>query len=32
VSDQLESLARINARIADALSDNLGAARLARTA
>jgi hypothetical protein len=32
VSDQLESLARINARIADALSDNLGGARLARTA
>ncbi|WP_324780231.1 dynamin family protein [Thiobacillus sedimenti] len=32
VSDQLESLARINARIAEALADELGGARLARTA
>ncbi|MHB1187269.1 dynamin family protein [Thiobacillus sp.] len=32
VSDQLDQLARINARIADALSDNLDGARLAKTA
>jgi uncharacterized protein YdcH (DUF465 family) len=32
VSDQLDNLARINTRIADALSDNLDGARLARTA
>ncbi len=32
VSDQIEQLARINARIADALADNLGGARLAKTA
>ncbi|HEX7971844.1 MAG TPA: dynamin family protein [Thiobacillus sp.] len=32
VSDQLDQLARINARIADALSDHPGGAQLARTA
>ncbi|MEW6118530.1 MAG: dynamin family protein [Pseudomonadota bacterium] len=32
VSDQIEQLARINARIADALADNLASAPLARTA
>ena len=32
VSDQLDQLARINTRIADALSDNLDQARLAKTA
>ena len=32
VSDQLDQLARINTRIADALSDNLDGARLAKTA
>ncbi len=32
VSDQLDQLARINTRIADALADNLGGTRLAKTA
>ena len=32
VSDQIEQLARINARIADALTDNLDGTRLAKTA
>lgn len=32
VSDQMEQLARVNGRILDALADNLGGSRLARTA